>query len=122
MPSNSRKSLWPTKRGDNLKCLRYHESPLYVPRSPPLCEMIVRKESMSLKVCGVLIVTHLASSKLGISAPGTSSRMNFQSRLRFNLARGDCGGAYEDGTSAKRPTANRGLAGLNSVGRVAVAN
>src|ERR1700734_2220905 len=92
MPSNSRKTLRSEKFAGSLKRLRYHDRPLYVPWSPPLCEMILRKESTSLKLCGVLIVAHWESSKPGDSAPVTSSRMNLQSRLKFSLARGDGGG------------------------------
>src|ERR1017187_4771975 len=63
MPSNSMKTLWPARSEGSLKCLRYHESPLYVPRSPPPCAMIMRKESTSLKLCGVATAVHLESSK-----------------------------------------------------------
>jgi hypothetical protein len=31
----------------------------------------------------------------GASAPGASSRKNFQSILKLKVARGDCGGAYD---------------------------
>ena len=93
MPSNSRKILSPEYLAGSLKCLRYQESPLYVPRSPPLWEKIWRNESTSLKVCGVLTVVQEESSKPGASAPATSSRMNFQFKSKFNLARGEGGGA-----------------------------
>jgi hypothetical protein len=55
--------------------------------------MILRKESVSLKLCGKLTVVQAESSKPGASAPGTSWRMNFQFKLKFILARGDGGGA-----------------------------
>jgi hypothetical protein len=46
-----------------------------------------------LKVWGVLMTAQAESSNPGASAPGTSSRMNFQFRSKFNLERGDNGGA-----------------------------
>jgi hypothetical protein len=81
------------KLGRELEMFAIQTSPLKVPKSPPLWEMILRKESTSLKLCGKLTVVQAESSKPGDSAPGTSSRMNFQFRLKLNLARGDCGGA-----------------------------
>jgi hypothetical protein len=53
-----------------------------------------------LKVCGVLTVVQSPSLKPGASAPGTSSRMNFQFRLKLVLARGDAGGTYGAAGSA----------------------
>jgi hypothetical protein len=45
--------------------------------------MMTRKESTSLKVCGVLTVCHCESSKATTSAPGMSWRMNFQPALKL---------------------------------------
>jgi hypothetical protein len=47
-----------------------------------------------LKVCGVLTVVQAESSKAGASAPGASSRTNFQFRSKFTVLRGDAGGTY----------------------------
>src|ERR1035438_7510755 len=104
MPSNSTKTRLPVSAAGSLKCLRYQESPLYVPMSPPPWEMSLRKESTSLKLWGVATVVHLESSKSGTSAPETSSRMNLQSWLKFSVEPGDLGGLYgplADGVAAK---------------------
>src|SRR5665213_3301517 len=106
IPSNSMKTLCPLIPAGSLKCLRYHESPLYVPLSPPPCEMIVRKESTSLKLCGVATVDHLESSNAGASAPATSSRIKRQSQLKFSVTRADFGGTYGDPFAG--PAANAG--------------
>src|ERR1035438_8417719 len=89
MPSNSRKRLRPARPAGSLKCFRYHAIPLYVPRSPPLCEMMVRNESTSLKLCGVEMVAHFESSKAAASASFTSSRKNLQSRLKLTVERSE---------------------------------
>ena len=83
---------------------------MYVPTSPPLWTMILRNESTSLKLCGVLTVVQLESSKAGASAPPTSCRMNFQSKLKFSFSRGDAGGTYPV------PAANTGYPDRNTTG------
>src|SRR6266478_4426887 len=71
-----------------------------MPRSPPPWLMIVRNESVSLNECGVETCSHLPSSNATASAPLTSSRMNRQSGLKFNVARGDGGAAYRSAARA----------------------
>src|ERR1035441_3971010 len=102
MPSNSMKTLEPAAAAGSLKCLRYQLMPLYVPRSPPLWSMMTRKESTSLKVCGVLTVSHLESSKETSWAPGTSARMNFQPALKLEVTRGDAGGVNLESADQSR--------------------
>src|ERR1017187_913940 len=92
IPSNSRKTFWPSAEAGMLKCFRYQPMPsIFSLWSPPLWLMYALYVSVSFHVCGRLTLAQAESSKAGWSAPAASPNANFQPGLKLYVARGEAG-------------------------------
>src|ERR1700690_2243858 len=114
IPSNSRKTFWPSAEAGSLKCFRYQPMPsIFSLWSPPLWLMYALYVSVSFQVCGRLTLAQAESSKAGCSAPAASPKANFHPGLKLYVARGEAGAANFAPTD--KPPASAFAAGWSAV-------